>query len=191
MQILEQKFSEIAAQLKRGVVPSPITAREVLGWIGASRRGSYVNWQIKQALEKAGLETQPEFEWAYIDGYITFVAIGSDADRKTISTINRIGGLESANRKPLSVKPDSSISEAITHMLKNNFSQLPVMTTERDVKGAITWKSIASKYALGQTFTAVRECMNEAQIVSADTSLFDAIGCVRQEFMIPKSEKIG
>jgi CBS domain-containing protein len=33
------------------------------------------------------------------------------------------------------IPPDSLVEEAVTLMLANDFSQLPVMTSERDVKG--------------------------------------------------------
>jgi CBS domain-containing protein len=41
-----------------------------------------------------------------------------------------IGRLRSANRPPVSVKPQQKLSEAVTIMLANDFSQLPVMGTE-------------------------------------------------------------
>ena len=44
-----------------------------------------------------------------------------------------IGKLEAANHALVSVKPDAQLSEAITMMLSHDYSQLPVMTNERDV----------------------------------------------------------
>ncbi len=180
MQALQQRLNDIAQQLKKGVTPETITVREILDLLGVSRRGSFVNLRIRQALGEAGLETQPDFEWAYIDGHIKLVAIGSDEDREAISTTYRIDGLESANRKPVSVKPDSALTEATTLMLTNDFSQLPVMTTEREVKGAITWKSIGSRLVLDKKCTVVRECMDPAQIISAESSLFVAIRIIAE-----------
>jgi CBS domain-containing protein len=123
--------------------------RKILSWLGVSRRGNKVNWRIRRALELAGLETIPEFEWTYINFPVRFVKIGSDKELEA-STIYRIDSLESANQKPISVKPDSLISEATTLMLTNDFSQLPVMTTARDVKGIVSWKSIGSRLSLGK-----------------------------------------
>jgi CBS domain-containing protein len=180
MQKLQEKLNSIAQQLKKGVTQERITVREILGWLNVSRRGSNVNWWVRRALEEAGLETQPDFEWAYIDGPIKFVAIGSNEDQEAVSTTYRIDGLESANRKPVSVKPDSALTEAITVMLTNDFSQLPVMTTEREVKGAISWKSIGSRLALGKKCTLVRECMDPAQVISAESSLFEAIRIIAE-----------
>jgi len=70
MQKLQERLNDIAQQLKKGVTPPRVTVREILDLLGVSRRGSFVNWRIRWALGEAGLETQPDFEWAYIDGYI-------------------------------------------------------------------------------------------------------------------------
>ena len=73
--------------------------------------------------------------------------------------IYRISKLASATRKPLSVSPDTKLEEAVTHMLTNDFSQLPVMTSGRDVKGIITWTSIGSRLAMGKKCFVARELM--------------------------------
>ena len=60
-------------------------------------------------------------------------------------------------------------------MLTNDFSQLPVMTTHRDVKGVISWKTVGSRLALGKECKIVRDCMEPAQLVSIEESLLSAI----------------
>jgi len=178
MTTLEEKLSDISQQIKKGLVPPRIMARELLSWHGAARRGSNVNLQIRYALKKYGLETQPDFETAFIYGLIKFVAVGSIEEREAETITYRIDGLESANRKPVSVKPDSELKEAITIMMTKCYSQLPVMTTDREVKGIISWKSIGSRLALSKKCAKVSECMDPASIISADSSLFEAIGII-------------
>jgi CBS domain-containing protein len=192
MQELKNKLNEIAQQLKKGVSPARMSARDILKLLNSSRRGSNVNSLVRSALEKAGLQTQPDFEWAYIDGAIKFVAIGSDEDRQAIATTYRIDGLGSAHRKPVSIKPDSSLNEATTIMMANNFSQLPVMTTEREVKGAISWKSIGCRLSLGKKCTVVRECMDSAKIIGMESSLFEAIKIIAEHdyVLVQSQEKI-
>ena len=58
------------------------------------------------------------------------------------------------------------------------FSQLPVMTTSREVKGAVSWKTIGSRLALKKDCNSVRECMEGAKIVSVEDSLFSAISAI-------------
>jgi len=180
MSELDEKFEDISSQIDKGVTPPRITVRMILDWMGVSRRGNNVNWRVRRALEHAGLETKPEFEWAYVHLPLKFVKVGSDEDRDSSSTIYRIDGLESANRKPVSVKPDSPLTEATTRMLTNDFSQLPVMTSERDVKGTVSWKSIGSRLALGKRCPFIRDCMDPAQVIEAEASLFEAINIISE-----------
>ena len=53
----------------------------------------------------------------------------------------RAGTPAAANKPPLCISPDAEVTEAITLMLQHDFSQLPVTTTERDVKGLSGAKS--------------------------------------------------
>jgi CBS domain-containing protein len=88
----------------------------------------------------------------------------------------RVGRLDCANRKPLSVRPDASLSEAFTLMMANDYSQLPVMTSDREVKGIISWTSIAIRMALGLMCEYVRDCMeSHVEIINSDVSLFSVI----------------
>ena len=109
---------------------------------------------------------------------LRFVKIGSQEDRDASSTIYRIDGLESANRKPISVEPDSQISKATTLMLTNDFSQLPVMTNDRDVKGTISWKSIGCRLSLNKNCLLVKDCMDQEQVIKSEASLFEAINII-------------
>jgi CBS domain-containing protein len=181
MSELEKRFEEISQQIDNGVAPSRVTVKKILDWIGVSRRGNNVNWTVRRALEHAGLETQPEFEWAYLHLALKFIKVGSDEDRDASSTIYRIDSLESANRKPVSVKPDSHLEKATTLMLTNDFSQLPVMTNERDLKGTVSWKSIGSRLALGKKCPLVKDCMDTAHEINAEASLFEAINIIAEQ----------
>jgi CBS domain-containing protein len=101
----------------------------------------------------------------------------------------RIGRLASANMKPLSVVPDSTLSEVVTLMLRHDFSQLPVMTNNRDVKGIISWESIGSRLALGKTVTVARECMKAHHEVSLNDSLFRVIAqIVEHSYVLVRGE---
>lgn len=89
---------------------------------------------------------------------------------------HQISKLKQANIPPQRVAPDASLMQAITIMLTNNFSQVPVMPNERDVKGVVTWQSIGSRLSFGPGATTVREVMDRRVAeVPSDTSIFDAI----------------
>lgn len=94
--------------------------------------------------------------------------------------IYRISKLASSVCKPLSVSPDTNLEEAVTHMLTHDFSQLPVMTSERDVKGMITWTSIGSRLAMGKHCSTARELMEQHHEIRADASLLSAISIIAE-----------
>ena len=200
-----ERLERIAAELRNGQKPEPVTVRELLSWFGVQRQGSFICFYIRSALDDTGLTTDPNFVLPYIDSQIEFHLKDSaspgpsengspdaeviafpggtaKSDEKTTSSpasavdpTYRIGRLRWANVIPTSVSPNHSVTEAITIMLANDFSQLPVMVGMRDVKGVVSWSSIGSRLALGIKCTEVRECMDGPHIISSDTSLFDAI----------------
>ena len=169
------KLKEIKQQIDKGVAPPAETVRAFLTWFGKARRGYRAVANIRQRLEAAELETDPDFEFAFIDGPINFIRAGSKQVPVNLQETFRIGRLESANRKPTSIKPDNPLCEAVTLMLTHDFSQLPVMTTDRDVRGVVSWKTIGSRLALQQKCTFVRDCMEQPRIVQIEDSLFSAI----------------
>jgi predicted transcriptional regulator len=61
-------------------------------------------------------------------------------------------------------------------MMHHNYSQLPVMSGERNLQGVISWATIGEKMALGVKCNEVHDCMETpAHEIGASTSLFDAI----------------
>lgn len=196
--IAPRRLSEIAKHLRDGDQPESPTVREFLSWFSAHRRGFWIVENIRDALSKAGLRTEPDFESAFIDSEISFVLAKPDAAdaisnvvelqgnisaksglSATLSVFSdptyRISKLAAANTRPFSVVPDAALAVATTLMLAHDFSQLPVMTSDREVKGVITWQSVGSKLALGGEVQVVRDAMENHHEIRADASLFDAI----------------
>jgi CBS domain-containing protein len=201
----EHILKNFERQLRNGEKVPPISVRELLRLVGAQRRGSSNNFLIRSALSDAHLATVPDFTVPYIDAVVEFrladetasgagvadtgsshAAVGvrknggTDAELATsassaVDPTYRIGRLRAANVVPTCVKPNQTVTEAITIMLTNDFSQLPVMAGEREVKGVISWGSIGSRLVLGVKMNEVRKCMEPPHIITEDTSLFDAI----------------
>lgn len=92
-----------------------------------------------------------------------------------------IAKLEVANRPPVSVTPNTSISEAVTLMLARDFSQLPVMCGEFSVKGLFSWKSLGSRLALNRACQQVKDAMDRVRAVSAEASIFQVAEIVTRE----------
>jgi predicted transcriptional regulator len=148
------------------------------------------------------LKTEPDFEYAYIDSQISLVHVtkkkAGQVEEEVISDIYgaptyRIGKLTSANRKPLSVKPDDLIAKAIALMIAHDYSQLPVMTSDREVKGIISWSSLGHQLALGKKECKhVRDCIIPHKEISADISMFAAVDDIiaNQYVLIRNSEDV-
>jgi CBS domain-containing protein len=202
---VSDRLKDIAQQIRDGrVVPSP-KAREFLSWFGAQRRGSLTVYRIRRELLEAKLRTEPDFESAYVDSFIEFklepepsheqkiplkvvelqasasISLGMAAELSIYSDPTyRISKLEAANKKPVSVTPNTTLQEAVTIMLIRDFSQLPVMIGERDVKGVVSWTSIGARLSLGKKGSQASEFMDQHQEIRADSSLFQAIPIIVQ-----------
>ena len=92
----------------------------------------------------------------------------------------RIEILDAAKSPPVSVKPDAPLNVATTIMQLNDFSQLPVMQSEYEVEGVVSWKSIGTRVLLGREREFVRQCMDPPEIIDIATPLLDAVGVIQR-----------
>jgi len=194
----EDNLNQIAKQLKKGGVrPQRVTARMFIGWFDAQRRSIGNVDFIRSQLKKHQIVTEPDFEHVYIDSTIGFALAvakkapddSGDEENLIMDVVNdptyRVGKLASANSLPVSVRPDDPISIAVTLMMAHDYSQLPVMVSERDVKGMITWTSLGGRLALGRDCKHVRDCMVKHRELSYDTYIFTAIDdVIKHEYVL-------
>ncbi len=87
----------------------------------------------------------------------------------------RIGSLPAANKRVVFVNPNDPLARAVTLMLQHDFSQLPVMQGDREVKGIVTWKSIATKKLFDSPSEAIADYREDARVVDSNRTLFDEI----------------
>ena len=187
------RLKEIAEKMdedrRNGLAPSAPTptVREFMSWFGYARRGLWFVERLREELEANGLHTTPDFQNAYVDGPITFV--DSSISTPPADSTLRVDILEAAHNLPTSVTPNDDLRAAITHMMSNDFSQLPVMEGQRQVKGVITWESIGSRNALGQAGTSVKDFMYAAEIIEGHRPLFDAVSVIaRTGYVLVKGQ---
>ena len=172
--------------IANGAAPTPfrLTVRQLIGHFGYSRRKDSVVSHIRNSLERFNLVTDQDFGIGWIESIIT-IQLDPEA-QNTLQPLavsdptHRIGSLEAANNKPMSVPPDKPLSAATTVMQLHDYSQLPVMGNERDVSGIISWKSIGSRLSMGRECEFVRQCMDPAEEVSANVPLFEAIASIAE-----------
>ncbi len=63
------------------------------------------------------------------------------------------------------------------------------MTSDRHVKGVVSWKSLGKRTILGREHRHVRECMDQHYEVSTDTSVFNAMGLIlKYEFVLVRNK---
>jgi CBS domain-containing protein len=245
---IPKEIDRIATRLKEGgrVRRITVTVRELLQMFKAERRGLNKVHDIRTALESSGLETEPDFESAWIDSPVRIrlkypsvpptttidpieIGEGDDLDEDqsglqaeleapespqdiddkvqpeivvasegVVETVLseasdptfRIGSLPAANKELTTVGQDDDVKKAITKMLLRDYSQLPIMHGERTVKGMISWKSIASRYAIGGECQKVQHCREDAQVIDANGTLFDAIPTiVKHGYVLVRDQK--
>ena len=196
---LKERLKQISDELKAGKPGQSLTTRTFLAWFGAQRRGYNIVRIIRSRLKEAGLITVPDFESAYIDSYIQFAVLAKAAPKKLDNTeleaarpspenpesdpakeaaqdpTYRVSKLAAANQPVKSVKPDALLSEAVTALMAFDYSQLSVMTSDREVKGVISWKSIGERVGLGVTGSTVGDFMDKHDEVPHFASMFEAI----------------
>lgn len=160
-----EEFLDNAASRPPGKEVS-LSIRDLIAKWGAQRRGYWYVWQIKQDLQQSDLQTVPSFETGWIDNNIRLVPIrkkttagdprvdGVSEDQQTTSTTTgtalKVGSLKSAAGGVVSVRQSDSLELAQSLMMKSDFSQLPVMSSDRDLIGAVSWESIAQSECIEQ-----------------------------------------
>jgi predicted transcriptional regulator len=193
-----EELKVVADQVKRNEVPPKITVRQLLQYFGFQRRGFIKSFIVQEALDAVGIATDPPFLDVWIDAEISFIPKKTEEHPSTAISATkkdpialeepieltgesydptyRIGLLEAANQRIVRVNPDDDLTIAVTRMLNNDYSQLPVMRTDRNLKGIISWATIGSRMALRQQCKWVRDCMDtHVQVVNAAASLFSVI----------------
>jgi predicted transcriptional regulator len=86
----------------------------------------------------------------------------------------RVRALASANKKPQSVLPGDPIPKAITIMLLNDFSQLPVLDSNSHAKGILRWPTIIKGLLDAKPIGKASDWATEARTMHRDRSIYDA-----------------
>src|ERR1019366_101362 len=68
---IPDQLEEVADQLSQGNERSE-PVRPVLSWFGAARRGKWTVVEVRKALRKLKLVTEPDFEDVWIDAVVAF-----------------------------------------------------------------------------------------------------------------------
>ena len=184
-------FLEDAERRERpDLISLPI--RDLIGWWGNKRRTSYIVSVIERDLEKTGLVTEPSFARGWIDASVTLVpkrllqTMETSVGKGEASQISEegapepgevtllVGSLRSAGEGICSVSLNSTLLEAQSLMMSNDYSQLAVMTDIRNLRGAVTWESIAQS-RMRRDDGQLRDCVMPAELVRFEDDLIHHI----------------
>ncbi|WP_279581805.1 CBS domain-containing protein [Fodinicola feengrottensis] len=188
--------------------PERISVRDLLSLWGAKDRGDQVS-QIEADLANHGLVTSPSFRAVTLD---TMVSLTTPPDEPEVTAIAEVAGIDDAavaeddegggdlnvrltvgNLSPLdgvmSVEPNSTFDEAITKMLLNDFSQLAVLSGSRNLRGAVTWRSIAHARHQKPDASFADAIDHRVDVVDYDRDLFEVLPTLQQrEFVFVRNE---
>lgn len=198
-------FKEILIQVQKDKKPIktfPSVATEFLGY---SRRGWRVVEAVNKLLEEHDVLCEPEFGSAWFYGNIEIkpkpkVSAGKQtSDNEENDPTPRLSLLKAANLNKvkesgggnglISVNRDTPLNEAITLMLINDYSQLPILSGQRDVEGVVSWKSIGKALALGKVCSTVSDCKDEVIVLNFDEPLFNAVKfIIEKDFVLVKQK---
>jgi len=179
--------------------PVTLTVRELLAHWGAVRRGAVVTQQVSDELANHGLVTLPDFRAVTLDSTVALVhlpGVGDGEGRTSSQDLPddedvglALGNIPSALSGVESVNPDASLEEAITLMRLNDYSQLAVMAGKRQLKGAVTWRSIAEAQHFRRS-NRLGDAVVGAREFRYDHDLIDALGAILEhDFVFVRNQE--
>lgn len=206
---MENQLSEFETILKevkenqRSLKTKPQVAME---HFGVSRRGWRIAEAINKLLNRYEVISEPEIGtcWVYSEVVIKpkpKVSMGKSVNANEYDPTPRLSMLSAANivqsKKDgrgiglLVTTPTEDLKSAITKMMLHDFSQLPVMNGEREVKGMISWKSIGKAYSLGTKCEKVSDCMTDVVVMEYNEPLFRAVKTIleREVVLVRQQDK--
>ncbi len=165
--------------------PWSISTRLLLQLNGNSRRGSWVNQKINDALEGYGLVCSPEIENADYYGSVTVSDPRDDLQLSAASVsvpVSAFGSGESL----FYCSPAWTIKKVLSTMIARDFSQIPVLSNNRRrVDGVVTWKSLALAPTDGSVKTVVDVMEPPGHIAASSDRILDLIDTViSQEYLL-------
>jgi CBS domain-containing protein len=147
---------------------------------------------VATALKDAGLATVPSFAVCGLKERLLVVAetaeVQEEADggeesgellQGTLPQHSfKIGDLPSARAGVVSVLPSAQLSQATHIMQTKNYSQVPVIDGTSGLRGVVTWKSVAARYATGAVPTLANTMVEDVPVALVNQELFPLLPMV-------------
>lgn len=166
----------LAKEIKETNCSKKITPRMLVANVGYEKRSPWARYLIDKFLEENELEVEPHYMEVWIDNEIELRQKPKAKKRRREDPIKRIGLLKAANIKPTTVNNNDTLDKAITLMMMNGYSQLPVMGNSRKIIGYISWETIGEARSKGVDTNEVKNYKREdVSVLRRDMPLMLAI----------------
>lgn len=166
----------LAKEIKETCLSKMITPRMLVAAVGYEKRSPGACYLIDRFLEENDLEVEPHYLDVWPDNNIELRPKLKAKKRRREDPIKRIGLLKAANTKPATVDNSDSLDKAITLMMMNNYSQLPVMGGARKIVGYISWETIGEARSKGIDTNEVKDYKRDSiRVFRRDIPLMLAI----------------
>jgi predicted transcriptional regulator len=190
--MISNKLKNIVQQIKKTEKEFEVTSRELFSFFDFGNRTKANREYVDEFLNENQLEVVPDYMSGGVDEKITLRHKKRAFSKKTVSPIQKIGLLESANKTPITVTREAKLKEAITLLMMNDFSQLPVVSGTRTINGVITWESIGYGLANEVDSELVKDFIsNDVIIVDSETPLLEAVSVILKKnfVLVQKQDK--
>lgn len=176
----------------------PIEVRKLIGFWGFKGRGKNSIHLINSELVKMALRTEPPFDSGSLDSLVSIqklsgeesVAAAAEQPDDHLLTLSRIGSASFALPRTSDAEPpvgyvlrETSIADALTIMLRHDYSQLPVIESKsrREVSGVFTWQSYAQARLRGEDPKVVGDAVVAPVTVDLHSDLFASVGPITEQ----------
>lgn len=202
-------MNEVQEFLARAAAePAKLTIRELLAIWGFRARTYESVALIQRDLSASGLRCEPDLAEGDVDASVRVGRPGAqgsagedpagdsraDAEEQDeplqlppVALLVR--HIPSATRGVERVRPDQSLGDAQAVMSAYDYSQLAVMSGDRDLRGAVSWRSIAQARLAKSEITLLDATVRPAPEVQADEGLLGQIDLIyRADFVFVRDE---
>src|SRR5271154_1020803 len=191
---------------KTSAEPAELTVRNLLAVWGFRYRGYESTGRIQRDLAAANLHCQPPFTEGGMDSLIRVCAVSADeaagnADPSDTATAGDdteegasvpleedrlqmppvsllVRDVPSATAGIISVQPSQTLEQAQHIMITGGFSQLAVMTGPTELKGWVSWASIAQALIGKSSITLKDATRKYPRVVYAEQDLLDELDAI-------------
>lgn len=150
------------------------------------------------------MTTVPSFEVGWIDNTVVLKRVahsklpeappgtaggGDVSDASALGEALRVSSLSPAQGPLISVRTESELAHIESLMVRHDYSQIPVMRSEREALGMISWDSIGHARMHNEA-CSLRDALVPVTVIDADDNLLQHVPLIaRDGFALVRGEK--